>query len=328
MSLLDTIKEHPLPAAGIGLAVFVVVYFATRSSGSPATSYIPVSTGPSDAVQEASIAASVQQSANNSAAQQSAQALQANYNLGVLQLQSNDQAALIGAQVSNTQTSASEDIAMQQLKTQESISNTGVAAQEDVALAGYQTQSDINKQNQSTQQLQIQTSADTAQQQLQAETSMYNTGALLQSSLAQTAAGVINGQTSATLQTNLAQLALSGQESSEQTQLDTTAINDQTNLNSQYLNELGDQSTQYLSNQQTTLSSIEGLISSGTLNKGGEGGANQIAALQLLQGATPNPYPTATASLSGGNTPGGIVQSLSSLFASVGNGIAGGLRAS
>jgi hypothetical protein len=67
-------------------------------------------------------------------------------------------------------------------------------------------------------------------------------------------------------------------------------------------------------NQQTLQAGITdktiGLIQSGQLNKGGAGGANQVAVLGAILGAPGIAYPayqTATASFSGGNSIGGIL---------------------
>lgn len=327
--IFDWIKEHPLPAALGGIVLFIIVYVVTRGSSgsSAATSYIPVQTGPSDAVQEASIAASVQQASINAASAQQANQLQGQYNLGVLQLQSDAQNTLVAAQATNLQTNDSEAIALAQLQTQQSIANTGVEAQVNVADTAASTQADINQQNQKTQQIQIQTSAQTAAQQLASETSMYNTGANLQASLAQTAASVINNQTSATLQTNLAGIGEQNNANNLNAGIETTAINDQTNLNSQYLTEQSTLATTAQANNQSVLQYEENAISSGVFNKGGAGGANQVAAFEsVVTGASQNPYPTATASVSGGNSPGGIINSISGLFSTIGRGITGGLN--
>jgi hypothetical protein len=65
--------------------------------------------------------------------------------------------------------------------------------------------------------------------------------------------------------------------------------------------------------QKMIADSVAGLVRSGQLNKGGAGGANQIAAIAALTG-TPqiasSAYGTATASLSGGNSIAGIIGSI------------------
>ncbi len=68
-----------------------------------------------------------------------------------------------------------------------------------------------------------------------------------------------------------------------------------------------------LQNQNDANKTILDLLKSGQLNKGGEGGANQLAAIASIKNQptiAQAAYGTATASLSGGNSIGGIIGSL------------------
>ncbi len=85
-----------------------------------------------------------------------------------------------------------------------------------------------------------------------------------------------------------------------------------------------------LQNQSQENQRILDLVKSGQLNKGGEGGANQLAAIAAATGQPSiagSAYGTATASLSDGNSTGGILNSISGIFGTVGNGITKGLKA-
>lgn len=316
--MIAWIESHPL-YTGIGAVVlFIIAYlaFSGGSSGSSSAGYVPVNAGPSDAVQEASIAASLQQTQTQAAAQAQADQTQAQYNLGVLQLQQNGQSTLVAAQVQDLQTSDSTDIAMQQLQGQTSIANTAANDQVAIATLADQTSAQLNSQNQATQQLQISTAGQSAAEQLQAETSMYNTGAALQSSLASTAASVINNQTQATSNDTLAQIDAQSSANQLTAALESQGLDTEQTLG---LASISSDTTiaGYTANNQSTAILAQAGYLQNLVNLVGLG--KNISGLPGVGTTTQNV--NAAASAAPGNTTGGIIASIGSLIGKIGQGL-------
>jgi hypothetical protein len=238
--VLEWIKTHPLYDVLIAVGLFLVVYLLSSSGGSSGGATQVVQAGPSDAVQEAAIAASAQQASAQSAlsaatitsqnqlADDEAK-YQAEIDLGVTQGNVAEYTALQSAQAQVAQTQLQSSVAAKQADDalqlgtaqtagQVSIANTQTAGQVSIANTAALTQAQIaaiqnsgqvaiNQQNQRTQQTQIQASANALKEQLDADTSINHDNVGLQESLAGTAAGVINNQTSASASVSNNQIA-------------------------------------------------------------------------------------------------------------------------
>lgn len=326
------LKEHPVPAVLGSIVLFILIYSSLSKGGSssaPASvSYVPVNTGPSDAVQEAAIAASSQQYQVNAAAQASANQINGQVQLGTLQSELGAITALTSAKSTDLQTSTAGDVAMQQLTTQSNIADTAANDQVAIGALAASTQTAINLQNQQTQQLQISTAGNIATQQLNgniteqqaylnAENSQFAGNVGLQESLAGTAASVLNNQTGATLAVQLANIgnatnttnlnaALASQGLDVEQTLGSMSIAGDVQNNSQVNNNVN---TQILS-QAGYLQNLVNLTGLGK-NISGLPGVGQTT--QNVSAANPN------------NTTSSIIASIAKLAGGIGQGISSGL---
>lgn len=146
--MLEKLKEHPLYAVLGGVALFVLirsVLIRSVSGGTSGGGVQYIQSGPSDAVQAASIAASAQQSQAQAALNANAQTTQAQYALGIAGLNEKQITEL-------AQTSAAVDVAHAQFdaSTQAAIAQENVAKAQvagAVALAQTQTAGQVSVAN-------------------------------------------------------------------------------------------------------------------------------------------------------------------------------------
>lgn len=354
--MLEWIKTHPLYDVLIGGALFVVFYLifrsgsgsAAASSGSGGVTY--VQSGPSDAVQTASIAASAQQSQTQAALTANAQNVQAQFQLGTAALDEKAIEAQLGSQVSLAQTAAAASVANYGASVQQNIAESQAAAQVQmnadaingqVAVAGYsaattiQTTHDNNLTQQAIAQAQLQgwqsqIAAGVAQNQSNndAAVATANINANATTAIAGINAGVQTAGIDATKAVNLANIEANqnvnlANINAGQT-VDLANINAgvqvagiQGNLYSQYLQTAGSLATQQESDafneSQYQTSVQQQYLTQLTQLKAYNKDISGLPGTGVTQGEISAAQP--------GNTTGGILAGIGSLIAGVGKGI-------
>jgi hypothetical protein len=294
---MQWIKEHPWIAAIGGLAVFLFVYIlrsgGSSSGSSGGTTY--VSSGPSDAVQQAGIAASAQTAQAQAAATVAAQQTQAQYNVAVLDQQNKQQQNDIAGSVALEQERDALSVANLQYSSATAINDSnnaaavrqadiGANAQADIADTAAKTQAaiagvnaaasvSINNQNQHTQQAQINAASAAFEHQLETE-----------AAIAAGNQGVVNAQTAA----DLAKVGIAGGVAEYNT--NAAVVNNQNVIaGTVAINQANANAATQISGQQTagqvsTIQSLINSINSGVFNKGGSGGTNQVSAISAVLG--------------------------------------------
>ena len=319
------IKEHPYITGGSVFAL-VVLYLVVKSAGNAASQQAAVSANPggvSDAVYEAELAANAQSTQAAAAAQvQQAQVA------GQLQVAADTQES------TDAQTSAQQAVALQTILSQAQTAQYGAAAQLAAAQSGNAAQVAIANTSAAASTgvatIQGQTAVQQAADAL-AATQSTNATSL---GVAQLQAGVVNNQTSAAL-------ALGSLQSNNQLELgeDTNAAEvseNETNnaTENNYINTVGGSifrqilaqyglDTQAIDLQSQTINDTQIGLESGVLNKGGEGGLNQLTAL-LRRGRF-----AGYVNFGGGRGGVGVTQaqggSVASIFSSLAKGIGTGI---
>jgi hypothetical protein len=335
--------QHKAVAIGGAIVLFGGFWLLMRPSAaqSAGAAVQYVQSGPSDAVQEAQIAASANVSATNAAAYSAAQQTQAQYATAVAQLTAqNYQTGIAGnvaeyqAATSLTGTEAGVQGQVDLADYASQVAEAQTAGQVTIAQTADQTQADINQQNQQTQQLQISSQARSYQAQLEADQAENLQNTTLQARLADTAASVVNDQTASTTAIQLAGINTAGTVSlanigaNRDISLANTAgavqvagegIAATATNNAEEI-----AATQAIEEGQTAYhtglaDSVINLIQSGAINKGAEGGTNQASVLNgLITGNAAAP-PTV-----GVSTTSGIISSLGNSIANIASGLFGG----
>lgn len=274
---LEIVKKHPLAFGGGAVFLFLVIYLLSKSGSSSSATVASDSSQPS----AAELAA---QTANN---QTNAQLTVAQLSAQVQTNNTNQQAA-----VTNLQTQAQLNATNNQTAAQlQAVQYTTLASVQQTALAS-QAQTSINEANDITQQniVALQTNASTTQQLSNNATELgviQSNNGVLNNQLTEAANVQINGQNdnlSAIQNTNASQV--------QATQIQATYLagvsNNQTAIAQ---STLADQTTiagQQIQAQHDTTSQALQLVSSGQLNKGGEGGALQAGVVESIFGANPS----------------------------------------
>jgi hypothetical protein len=316
--ITEWIKEHPYLAGGLvlGIIVFYVVYKSVSGSGS--SGGVAVASGPSDAVQAAAIQAGLQQQQTSAAATTANNQIQAQ--LAALQLQygAQLQVAQLAANAQNQQTltQGQTDNAKTDAELQAALASIGGQVQ----VAGEQTSAGVQIAG-----IQGGIAAEQIQAALAATENTNAASVSIAGINSQTMLGVAGDQLTLGLAQNstnqvlgLEQLkdALAALQNTNATQLDivnsnntaattinaqnnqTTQVqaNDATDVYNNYINTMGVVDLTALQDQLTATQGTQGiqqsivdLIGNGTFNKGGAGGANQVAALSALTGLGSGP---------------------------------------
>ena len=297
----EIVKEHPYAVAGVVLVGGLVLYlYWTHNSNQSASTtnngtavYGTPTVDPSVQTAEINAAASLQASQNAV----NAQTAQNNF-----QLMSDAQSQAASLQLAQLQAQASTTQQVNSIQGQQNLASlqaTASTTQQTNSIQGQEVlagiQATLDSQNISSQQsmFDAQLSANTASQ--QANDSL----ALNEATLAQNTALQV-------VQANAAQnVALANINASVATAPIQASV-DIANLQAQLQG-------QVIANNATSTQQAIALIQSGQLNKGGAGGANQVAILGTVLGApgiSGPAYSTATASLTGGNSQAGIISSI------------------
>jgi hypothetical protein len=335
-------SEHKAVAIGGAIVLFGGFWLLMRPAAQSAGAAVQyVQSGPSDAVQEAQIAASASQASTQAAAYASAQQTQAQYATALAQLHSSDFQTQIAGNVAEyhdastlTGTEAGIQGQVDLADYASQVAEGQTAAQVTIAQSANQTQEDINQQNQQTQQLQISSQADSYREQLAADTTINLQNTTLQARLADTAAGVINNQTASTTAINLAgigagrDVSLANIGANRDISLANTAgavtvglagINATETNTSEAIaatQSIEEGNTAYHTN---LADKVIGLISSGAVNKGAEGGTNQASVLNGLITGNASAPPTV-----GVSTTTGIISAVGTSIANIASGLFGG----
>lgn len=302
-SPIELVKRHPLPFGAMLVALLVFIYVAKRKAASGATTTVGAVTypGTSDSVQQAQVQAG-----------------------SAYQLARMQQASEVNAQNFQLALTAQKEAA--DFQTAQLTAYTSTAQQVNAITAA----TNLATLAAGTQNLSIQTQAQVslAQTAAQLEAQEANDSLALDQAKISAATAVSTAQIGARRDVSIASLAASTQKSITDSNntalvdLGAIAANTQTTV-AGYGRDVAlksIQSTEDLTKlQMNNVAKVDqkvlDLIASGQLNKGGAGGANQIAALAAATGQPAIAFPaygTATASLSGGNSVAGIISSLGS----------------
>jgi hypothetical protein len=133
MKFVEWAKEHKAAALGIVAALIGLLYLLRTAGGSSSGSTQYVQTGPSDAVQAASIQAGAAASVAQAQSIQQAQQLQAQYNLGVLGIQQKTAEDNLASTVAIHMSDAETQQALAGFNTQADIAKFGAQSQVDLA---------------------------------------------------------------------------------------------------------------------------------------------------------------------------------------------------
>jgi hypothetical protein len=321
--MMEWIKNHPLMAGGVALLLVVLLLVFRRSSGGGGTQVIQ--TGPSDALQSASIQAQVQLAAIN-----------AGYAAHISDLNAAVSGKKVDAGTALALTSAQKDVALQGILSNQDVANR--RASTDLFIAQDQTQGIIQSQS-------IAANAGVKIAGIQADVlnNQANDQLLAQGIISKATlesmrirAGVDTHTTDAALeglkdtnQTNVQIAGISGDTAKTLGTLDATSRDLQTrtigNIYTDQIDTQGRNVDNYISTQRQiadhNANIVYGLVSSGQINKGGEGGKNQVGFLETWLGnfgggvANANQTPDTVGTTAMGFT--GIAQSIASVFKSI-----------
>lgn len=315
---MDWIKRHPLMAGGVALLLIVLFFVFRSKSGGSGTQVIQ--TGPSDAVTAASLQAQVQMAA-----------IQAGYAASSSSLSAAIAGKQIDAQTALQLTSAQKDVALQSILTGGDVQNQQTQAA--LLATQYSTQAVVQgEQIQAGQNVSIAgIQSDTIKAQSQDQLAAQGIISKASVDMATLQAGVdttnSNNQLQATEDTNASQVKVAGIAGDTATTLGTLQANSQDlitrtagNIYTDQIDTQGRNIDEYiaaqLANKQQQNDIIYGLISSGQINKGGEGGSNQVSVLDSYLG---NPTGGTAAAQAAGteavaSSPGSVISSISGLF--------------
>ena len=306
--MLDWIKEHPYLAGGLtlGLIVFYFVYRSVAASSGTATQTVAYGGAPSDAVQTAQLAAGVAGQQTQAAADAQSQSLQAQ--LAALQLQTGGQVqiAQLQQQAALQNTLTSGQVASQQSSDQLTAALAATGGASHIADVNAMAATQINSGNNAT---------SIALAGIQAPLSMAQIQASLQAQINQNGAAVSIAQAGDTAQVMIAggadatQVAVAQANATAATAIaggaDATQVAlgaDQANVYNNLIN----------NTTQVQLAGL-GLVGSGVLNKGGEGGVNQVSAFGTIYGNPSAGFAPAQVGItqaSGGNSTSSIISAL------------------
>lgn len=332
------VSEHPyLTGAFVIGAIVLILIVRSRSSASTSPAVSPNPGGVSDAVYAAQLAANTQQAgvAAASQAQQSQTAAQVALGMAQLQVQEDQTAAARDVALQQTLTggqtaqySAQAQLAAAQAADAAAVANTAtqqqgeiqvasIGASRDISVAGIQA--DVSKANIAAQLAGLEntnaTSIDLGKLSL---ASLENTNAATLAATVNTneTAATINQQNQTTQQLGI----------TTQGQVDLATIAAQRDVLNNQINTAGEIAGGELQYQQNVLDTTKTLVASGTFNKGGEGGINQVTA---FLGGVGSPA-TSTSAAAGGSVgttqagPGSLAGVIGAIGGAIGQ-VAGGL---
>jgi hypothetical protein len=343
------VSEHPyLTGAFVIGAIVLILIVRSRSSASTSPAVSPNPGGVSDAVYAAQLAANTQQAgvAAASQAQQGQTAAQVALGMAQLQVQEDQTAAARDVALQQTLTggqtaqySAQAQLAAAQAADAAAVANTATQASAAISIAGIQQQGEIQVAN-------IGASRDISVAGIQADVSKTNIAAQL-AGLENTNATSVNlGKLSlaglentnaatlaATVNTNETAATINQQNQTTQQlgittqgQVDLATIAAQQDVLNNQINMAGAIAGGELQYQQNVLDTTKTLVASGTFNKGGEGGINQVTA---FLGGVGSPA-ASTSAAAGGNVgtteagPGSLAGVIGAIGGAIGQ-VAGGL---
>lgn len=308
---MNFVREHPI-LTGSGIIAVIVLIFVLRRSGGSGTQVI--SSGPSEALQAAGLQANVAQQQMQTAANVQLSGLNAAVAAHELDAQTQLKIAedqkqialaqiLTGGQVDLAKTDAATSIAQAQIKGQTDQTQAVVSGQ--VSVAGIQAGV---QQHQFDVALQAQKDIDKTQLQTTALTTSAATDVATVNATAAQKIAETQGATA----TNLATI---------QGGVMTHGIDTQAAVYNNLITTQGSVATTQLNTQDTIDQQVFDLLRSGQINKGGEGGQNQVAVLDTLfgnyTGSATASAGAATQGVAGAGMITGIVGSIAKGFTSL-----------